>query len=85
MINDGKSEKGGNERRGSKIDAVLDVIPFDVFVVFCLSEYQERARRFEIFQVRILTFYEITMKTSIKETNIQASKQTDGTDERTNE
>ena len=84
-INDGKSEKGEDERRGSKIYTVLDVIPFDVFVVFCLSEYQERARRFEIFQVCILTFYQITMKTSIEETNKQASKKTDGTDERVNQ
>lgn len=32
MINEGKIEKG-NERRTSKIDAVLDLVSFDAFVV----------------------------------------------------
>lgn len=84
MINEGKIEKG-NGRRTSKIDAVLDLISFDAFVVLLVLVNIKKEPGGSKSSRYVFYPHEIALKTIIKQIDKLASKETAGTDELTNE
>lgn len=84
MINEGKIEKG-NGRRTSKIDAVLDLISFDTFVVLLVLVNIKKEPGGSKSSRYVFYPHEIALKTTIKQSDKLASKETAGTDELTNE
>ena len=82
MLNEGKIEKR-NGRRTSKIDAVLDLISFDAFVLLVLVNIKKepggsKSSRYVFYPQRNST-------EKLNSTETLNSKQTAGTDKRTNE